>query len=200
MDWIFIAFCFPRKKKWDSCYFIQLFPLLFHKNPDQWSRRHPCEGHGGLQKNPPEAVELFHQTLYQGLRTIGLISWLHVPSSLQDFSPFLLSWILQKPFSCRVCSLPAWCSYRGCKGSLATDAGHATEPWSCEAAMPDSLELASRAQEGLAPTAPHRCRKQSLLSKHRSSFLFPRWWEETRDLNCHSQTRSLLWAWTKLYL
>lgn len=89
MDWIFIAFCFPRKKKWDSCYFIQLFPLLFHKNPDQWSRRHPCEGHGGLQKNPPEAVELFHQTLYQGLRTNLLAARSQQFARLFSFPPVL---------------------------------------------------------------------------------------------------------------
>lgn len=39
-----------------------------------------------------------------------------------------------------------------------------------------------RAEEGLAGPAPsHRCRKQSRLPKHRSSFLFPRWWKETRS-------------------
>lgn len=52
---------------------------------------------------------------------------------------------------------------------------------------------------GAEPPSPHGCRKQLLLSKHRNCFLFPRWWEETKDPNCHSQAHSLLCAWTRTY-
>lgn len=66
--------------------FYTTISSLVSQKPRLWSRRHPCEGHRGLQKNAPEAVELFYQSLYQGLR---LISWLHIPSSLQNvFSSF----------------------------------------------------------------------------------------------------------------
>lgn len=69
--------------------FYTTISSLFSQKPRLRSRRHPCEGHGGLQKNPPEAVELFHQTLYQGLRTHLLAARSQQFARL--FSPSLLS-------------------------------------------------------------------------------------------------------------
>lgn len=97
--------------------------------------------------------------------------------------------------SCR-CSLKGQVP-PGCGGC--TRPGHAAMPGqsrSCCLRCPCSWQ----GWRGAEPPSPHRCRKQSLLSKHRSCFLFPRWWEETKDPNCHSQARSLLCAWTRTYL
>lgn len=85
MDWIFIVFCFPRKKKWDSCYFIQLFPLFFHKNPDCDPEDTLVKATEACKRTPLRLWSCFTRPC---IRALGLISWLHVPSSLQDF--FLL--------------------------------------------------------------------------------------------------------------